>query len=250
MMNLAGTGDLILSAVLTRRCRYCGEFVRRTQHLCDDCRDNVSVISGERCKHCGTEKKRCGCKGHRMKYDGITAPFYYEGSAKAAVLRLKFSRKDYFAHILASDMAKSVLTEFENVEFDFIAYVPFTVRQKRLRIYNQSALIAERLSFVLKIPLQNVLVKNFETGVQHSLRGHERTGNVAGVYDVSFDADVKGKTVLLVDDIKTTGATLNECAKVLKIRGAERVYCVTAALSGKKVKENADESEVSAESSA
>ena len=61
-----------------------------------------------------------------------------------------------------------------------------------------------------------------------------------GVYDVRENENVKGKTVLLVDDIKTTGATLNECAKILKIRGAEKVYCVTVALTGKKVSKNLD----------
>lgn len=90
---------------------------------------------------------------------------------------------------------------------------------------------------MLEIPLKNVLIKLFETESQHTKNIRNRSGNVFGVYDIKANADVKGKTILLVDDIKTTGSTLNECAWILKIRGAKEVYCVTAAVTGKEKKE-------------
>lgn len=230
--------DLLLDSLLTKKCRFCGKTILPRETVCADCQNEIPLIKGKRCKYCGAERKRCTCKGHRMQYDGITSPFYYEGAAKTALLQLKFGGRDYTAYSLAEDMKNCVLKDFEEVAFDFITYVPFTSEQRLSRDYNQSELLAEALSEALEIPLRTVLIKLFEISVQHSIGGSRRTGNVAGAYDVRENAEIKGKTVLLVDDIKTTGATLNECAKILKIRGADRVFCVTAALSGKKIEKD------------
>lgn len=232
--------DFILSSIVTKKCRYCGKIISLNNLLCDSCEKDLPVINGKKCNYCGAEKKRCNCKSHRMKYDGLTSPFYYEKGVKEAILQLKFSEKDYLAYTLAQDMTNSVSKDYDNISFDFVSYVPFSARQKMTRAYNQSELLAEHLSAFLNLPLKNVLVKIFDTGIQHSLKANNRTGNVAGAYDVKSSADVNGQTILLVDDIKTTGTTLNECAKVLKINGAEKVFCVTAALSGRKVKKKTD----------
>lgn len=104
------------------------------------------------------------------------------------------------------------------------------------RSYNQSELLAEELSKILEIPIKNALVKLFDVKTQHDMAIMQRKGNVHGVYDVKNGFDVKGKTVLLVDDIMTTGETLNNCALIMKIRGAEKVCCITAALTAKKKK--------------
>lgn len=224
--------------IFTNRCRYCGRLLTFGESICNECRGNLPIIKGERCRFCGAAKERCSCKKHRMQYDGITSPFYYEGATAKAVLSLKYGEREWVANTLAEDMAECVLRDFGKISFDFICFVPFGKTQKIERAYNQSELLAEALSKKLKIPLMGVLVKVFETGAQHTLGGSRRAGNVAGAYEVKRNADIRGKTVLLVDDIKTTGATLNECAKILKIRRAERVFCVTAALAAKKSDEN------------
>lgn len=213
---------------LTKRCPYCNKIIGKNESLCEDCKENLPVIKGERCKYCGCEKARCDCKKHKMGYDGITAPFYYENGAKKSIYALKFHNKIYIADTLARNMASSVKSEFPDVNFDFVTFVPFTISQRLERSYNQSELLAEKLSKNLDIPLKNTLEKLFETKSQHSLGSHFRQGNVFGAYDVRENADVKGKTILLVDDVRTSGATLSECAWILKIRGAEKVYCVTA----------------------
>ena len=228
--------DFILSLVLTKQCPYCGELIRQKETLCGDCKKTLPIINGERCNFCGAEKIRCDCNKHKMRYDGVTAPFYYESGIRKSLQLLKFGGKDHIAFNLAQDMAKSVTEDFKNITFDFVTYIPFTRYQKLHRAYNQSELLAEHLSALLKKSCKGVLIKLFETGVQHSIGSAERSGNVLGVYDVKSPDLIKGKNILLVDDIKTTGATLNECARILKIRGAERVYCVTAALTGKNQK--------------
>lgn len=233
--------DNILWLFLTKHCCYCNEVIDKNEDMCDACKENLPVISGEKCKFCGAGKDRCDCKHHKMGYDGITSPFYYEGGIKEGIRKLKFNGKEHIAYYLAQDMAKSVKSDFGDVKFDFICFVPFTNVQKIIRNYNQSELLAENLSKMLKIPLKRVLVKLFETDIQHNMSMRNRKGNIFGVYDVKGNAHLNGKTVLLVDDIKTTGATLDECAWLLKIRGAEKVYCVTAALTGKRNAEKSQE---------
>ena len=168
-----------------------------------------------------------------MKFDGISVPFYYENGVKQALKLYKFNDKSFYAYILAQDMVKSIQEDFDGVNFDFICFVPFDNFHKIERHYNPSELIAEEISKVLKIPVKNVLVKMFVTGTQHDMAIGHRKGNVHGIYDVKETVDVKGKTVLLIDDIMTTGETLNNCALILKIRGAEKVYCAVAALTAK-----------------
>ena len=222
--------DTLLWMFFTNRCCYCNNVVGENESICDDCRENLPVIKQEKCKYCGAEKVRCDCKKHKMGYDGISAPFYYEKSIQRSIKLLKFSNKDFIAKHLSKDMAKSVKEDFKDIDFDLICYVPFSKLNKLVRKYNPSALLAQNLSDILQIPLNPLLVKLYENDSQRNLNVTERSGNVFGVYDVRDGVDIKGKTILLVDDVKTTGATLSNCAWIMKIRGAEKVYCATVAI--------------------
>ena len=165
-----------------------------------------------------------------MGYDGIAAPFYYEKSIRESIRLLKFNGKDFIAKRLADDMAESVRTDYKNIDFDVICYVPFSKGNKLARKYNPSELLAKHLSEKLGIPLEPLLVKLYENKNQRNLNVIERVGNVFGVFDVADNVDVNEKSILLVDDVKTTGATLSNCAWILKIRGAKSVYCATVAI--------------------
>ena len=233
--------ETLLWAALTNTCRYCGELLEYGQELCEDCEKNLPRIEEPRCKYCGVGKKRCQCGKHQMRFDGITAPFYYETGVLRGLHRLKFGEKSFMAEIFAEDMAKCVKKDFADISFDFITFVPFSDFQKRNRHYNQSELLAEELGKRLSIPVKTALIKLFDTEVQHKTSQYRRKGNVFGIYDINKNIDVTDKTILLVDDIKTTGATFNECAKMLKIRGAEKVYCVSVAMTGKKEDEKSEE---------
>ena len=212
--------DAILWLLFTNKCTYCGKLVNKGETLCENCRDNLPRIKGERCKYCGAGKDRCKCNKHKMRYDG-----------------------DFMAYHFAKDMAKQVEKDFCDIGFDYITFVPISSFQRRHRDYNQSELLATELSKLLLLPVNNVLEKIFDNDIQHESSQHRRKGNVLGIYDVREKADVKGKIILLVDDIKTTGATLNECAKILKIRGAEKVYCVTVALTGQEKSDSLENKE-------
>ena len=97
-------------------------------------------------------------------------------------------------------------------------------------------MLANELSKRLNLPVRNYLVKLYDTKQQHTLKESLRSGNVLGIFDVDEkEYSPEGKTVLLCDDVKTTGATLNECAKMLKLHGAKDVKCVTATITKKQV---------------
>lgn len=240
--------ETVLWLFFTNHCCYCGELLGKDEFLCKDCKENLPIIAGEKCKYCGAEKSRCICKKHKLGFDGITAPFYYEDSIKKSITRFKFSNKLVLGAILARDMATAVREDFQDKEFDFICFVPFSKIQVLKRNYNQSEVLAENLSKELDIPLYNVLTKLFETKAQHKMNSRARKGNVFGVYDVKNGVNVKGKTILLVDDVKTSGSTLDDCAWILKIRGAHEVYCVTAAIAGFKKKEETEDKKEKTES--
>lgn len=221
--------DRALCAVFPRRCIYCGKVIVPERQICENCETNLPRITVPICPLCGHKKEDCTCKQKKHKFKAICAPFYYEEAIVQAIHRLKFESKDFLAEPFAADMAACVRREYADIAFDAVAFVPFTKRQMRLREWNPSETLAKALSEQLNLPLEPLLVKLFETKTQHNLEARARSGNVFGVFDVADANAVAGKTILLVDDIKTTGATLHECAKMLMLADAKAVYaCVFA----------------------
>ena len=168
------------------------------------------------------------------KFDAVCAPFYYEKAIERAVHRFKFEDKDFLARPFAQEIASAVHRDFAQQPFDVVTFIPFTKRQARSRAFNPSELLARETAKVLALPCVPLLEKLFETETQHHLSQTARTGNVFGVYEVKDAAAVQDKHILLVDDIKTTGATLSECAKVLKLAGACSVHAAVFAVAKKK----------------
>lgn len=226
-------GKFISYLIFGNHCKYCGDIINFGEEFCNECKNNLPRTEKEKCLLCGAGKERCTCKKARQRYDGICAPFYYEKTVEKSIHIFKFADKPYIAKVLAKDMGECIKESFPDVKFDFIDYIPFSENQRKKRKYNPAGEIAKELSKILEIPIYNLLTKPFETETQHNTGAVYRQGNVAGAYDIKDNADVKGKTVLLIDDIKTTGSTLNECTRVLKIAGAEKVYCAVAALTAK-----------------
>ena len=121
--------------------------------------------------------------------------------------------------VLALEMADVVAREYGDIAFDAVAPVPMTAAEIQERGYNQSLLLAQSLSRLRHIPLWQPLVKQFETTPQKSLPA------------LAVGMKLEGAVLLLVDDVVTTGSTMDECAKMLKIYGASAVYVVSATAS-------------------
>lgn len=226
--------DRLLCAFFPRRCVYCGKLIVPERTVCEDCAANLPRIAAPVCPYCGYAKADCTCKQKKLKFDAICAPFYYEKAIERAVHRFKFEDKDFLARPFAQEIALAIHRDFAQQPFDVVTFIPFTKRQARSRAFNPSELLARETAKVLALPCVPLLEKLFETETQHRLSQAARTGNVFGVYEVKDAAAVQGKRVLLIDDIKTTGATLSECAKVLKLAGASSVHAAVFAVAKKK----------------
>jgi ComF family protein len=226
--------DTALSFVFPVRCKYCGKVIKLDKKICVECEKTLERVNGSICLKCGCEKERCNCKGKRVFYKGIVAPFYYDSCARYAVWNLKFKGYRECSKPLSEDMFAAYKKHYSDVDFDLCTYVPIDKKSLRKRNFNHAEVLASDFSDLAGLVCLPTLSKNFETRSQHKLSESERSGNLLGAFSVINIDNVKNKRILLCDDVKTTGSTLNECAKTLLIAGASEVYCLTVLVTGKK----------------
>ena len=204
------------------RCVACGAF---GQNLCEACGDQLLPASGPgRCGRCGVRRDdegRCpDCFGWRA-LDGARAAFEMEGAARRVVHGLKFSG----VRDLATDMAAALRPIVEALDPDAIFPIPLHARRRRQRGFNQAEVLFDRLGWH---PPPGRLERVRPTASQVGLSASERRENVAGAFRY-HGPGLKGATVAVLDDVVTTGATANECARVLREHGAARVYALAYA---------------------
>lgn len=220
-----------LAAVLfPERCPYCSAVIRYGEKGCARCLSALQRIPPFHCVECVRPLSECRCHRKSRYFERCVSPFFYKSGAKQAVLWFKEHNSRQRAQKLAAEMAAVVKREFGDATFDGLVCVPMTHSDERERGFNQSRVLAKELSRLTGIPLYDCLEKLFPTAPQKSLPATFRSGNVLGVFEVKENHTVDGLRLLLVDDLMTTGATLNECAKILRIRGAEAVLAVTLAV--------------------
>lgn len=217
-------------------CYLCNTLILPRQSLCPDCAARVPTILPPVCTRCGRSEGDCVCGGHSRHYARCISPFYHKGVARDGILYLKEQDMDVTVRGFAAAMAETVRREYGGITFDGVVPVPMHKKDYRKRGFNQAVSLAQALAQQLALPYAPVLEKLTKTQPQKELPSVRRRGNLLGVFDVT--AAVSGGTYLLVDDVTTTGSTLDECAKMLKIYGAEEVYAVTAAATLLKKKES------------
>jgi len=159
----------------------------------------------------------------------VDAVGLYEGVLKTAILKLKFKGKKTLAEPLGKLMAEFLKVSLQE-KIDLIIPVPLHENRLKSRGFNQSELLAEVIAERIGIPFESkALVRSRDTRPQFDLKINERLKNVEGAFAIKDPAKIRGKLILLIDDILTTGATARECRKVLKESGAERVHIFTLA---------------------
>jgi ComF family protein len=217
------------SSVLPDRCIGCGEILKEKSYFCQNCAKDVSFMADPLCTKCGRTQFFCNCSRYKNKYFSyVLSAFWYKNSISKAICKFKFSNQIKPARFLADNMIKQYNKYYNDMDFDVIIPVPLFKFKKAERGYNQSEILAKYLSKELKIPLNKKILKKVKnTKVQHFLPRNERQKNLKDAYVASKKC--KDLKILLVDDIITTGATLNECAKSLKDAGAADVCCIVAA---------------------
>ena len=203
--------------------------------LCDHCYATFEVIGERRCLKCGTmlfsEENYClDCQNHEKRFDRAFSPVTYTDSAARLVTALKFHGKKHLAVPMARWMTDRFLEE--EIAADVVLPVPLHPNRKKERGYNQSELLAEVIAEGLRLPLDLTSVRRVkDTLASTGLTGGRtaREENMKDAFKVISDEIIKGKNILVVDDVITTGATSSGVAEVLKKAGARSVYVLTFA---------------------
>lgn len=197
------------------KCLNCGEAIP-SGCLCDDCLEKIKPNETSFSLDGKNTMRVISCQSYTDGFRDSVQAFKFSGA---------YRMSDDFAELMRLN-----LEEWE-IEADIITFVPMTKSRERKRGYNQAQRLAESLSAKINVPCLKLLKKNRNNLVQHSLNAEERKRNVVGVYDFSSENYIKDRTIILVDDIITTGATIIECAKVLYESGAKEVFGICAAYS-------------------
>lgn len=162
---------------------------------------------------------------------GWTSVWYYKDMVRESILRYKFGRRRSYAGAYGRRLAMKLQKEGRD-DFEVLTFVPIAFLRKMKRGYDQGALLAEVLENELNIPAVKTLRKIRNTPPQSGIKNvTRRRANVLGAYRCVDAEAVRGKRVLLLDDVLTTGATASECARVLLTAGAKEVFCATLAVS-------------------
>lgn len=212
----------LLAAVYPNKCMCCGEIINDDNHLCNRCSEKIERIKSDSvCLNCGLSKADCVCKYNVYRFKKLICVFKNMGHARKVYYSYKFGKKQHYVNFLVEEMCTAIQENYCDIDFDYVCAVPDFKKFG----YNHCKYIAKQLSQMLNIPFDERLLSCVKKRKkQHKSIFKERLQNVNGKYKYNYRVD--GATILLVDDIKTTGATLDECAKTLLFAGADNVYCI------------------------
>ncbi len=204
--------------------------------LCSDCWREISFIRAPFCKTCGVpypvdifEKKQCpACERVKFRTNGIFAVTKYESVMREAIHRFKYNEDiklaQFFSNLICNRYAQ------ELCKMDVISCVPIHKIKLKQRRFNQASLIAKLVSKKLKIKfIPDLLEKTVNTKNQNDLTRKDRLKNLANAFAPNSKHPIKGLEIALIDDVITTGATVNECSRALKKAGARKVRAFSVA---------------------
>ncbi len=222
----------VADVLLPERCGACG---REGSALCGACAARLAPLPClQRCGLCGQPsvlgQTHPGCvRPHGP--DGLFAALPYADSGVArAVQQGKYHLQPNVVRALAAAAAEKIGRDFpELLEVDALVPVPLHVRRERWRGFNQAAVACEVLAKGAAVPVEPILERRARTKIQKELARAERFANIRGAFVLAEGAAAAGRRFLVVDDVATTGATLAECARVLKRAGAAEVWCLALA---------------------
>ncbi len=202
--------------------------------LCGDCYDMIQIVAPPFCQGCGrplsTGDSCRACVRHRPDFDRLRAWAVFAPPVDKIIHAFKYGNRQSLARLLGRSMARVLESDTILATADRVVPVPLHKGRQRDRGYNQALLLSRVVSLESAQPVLDCLVRTRDTPTQTKLTDGDRRDNVAGAFRLRDDAIVTGKSLLLIDDVMTTGATLNECASVLKQAGARSVGALVSAI--------------------
>jgi ComF family protein len=234
--------DDLLDFVYPQHCAICKKHLRREEKdICQVCWNSLVTLTDPFCPYCksfieeeDTECSFCKSAGefsedHKILLVRSLGRFdeYY----KELIHRFKYGKKIPLGKRLGRRLGETINDDSIFLKSDFLIPVPLHKSRYRERGFNQSEIIAEEISKATGLPfLKDMLKRKKNTKDQTNLSPQEREKNVRGAFVVTEPEMINGKKIILVDDVITTGATLSECARMLKQAGAEKILGMTIAV--------------------
>lgn len=209
--------EFVLNFLFPPACSVCGKM--DPNWLCPNCQRRVERL-----------EKSCVVEMEDKKYEKLLYLFRYESLVRKLILRYKFSNKAYLNHFFANRIAENEENRKLLKQYDMIIPVPMHKKKMQKRGYNQTELVANELEKSLRIPARkDILSKVVNTTTQSKLGGKARQSNIQHAFFIQNDIEVEDKKIILLDDIYTTGATSEECSRVLKEAGASEILVLVLA---------------------
>jgi len=222
------TLDRIVSLLFPKGCVLCGKVVAYDDLICTGCRPDRP--EGELCDPCGRLLESCVCVQNRpWAFLRAVSALHYRGGTREALIRLKKTPDPRIIRFFAEEMALAIRNIPPDIKFDLVTEVPMHSEKLEARGFNQAEALAAQVAALLGSPhMPGILECYTDTTAQHTLRREERFSAAETRYRLAA-GQISGKTILLVDDIMTTGATIDACARRLMSGGAEAVWALAAA---------------------
>lgn len=225
----------IIHHIMPPLCGSCGVPVAQHGFLCSNCIQDLQFIPSHQCRSCGYpfeldvgQDMLCGqCAQTPPFFDRAYAAFYYKGTARRMILAFKHIDATHLSGTIAYFL-NNIITN-HNIHADYICSVPLHLKKLFKRQYNQSTLIGHKLSHLSGIPYAPYMLKRKKDGTQKDKTSAQRQSYIRNMFALNRPEAVKGKTIILVDDVMTTGATANEIARYLKKHHAKKVIILTFA---------------------
>ena len=218
----------ILTIIYPDHCIGCDKILKsgESKWVCDDCSYHFEIRDYRKCEICGRiiyHRGKCRiCNSEKVYFDKGYSVFEYKEAVRNAIREFKyrgmFRYGKYLGEIMADNAADNI-----NTEFDYVTAVPLHPKRYRGRGYNQSEILAKAVAKALGVEYRKLLVRCVNTKPQNSLDRKERLKNIKGAFSIKDNVSVENKNILIIDDIFTTGSTVNECSRILKNNRALRV---------------------------
>lgn len=224
----------ILQAVYPRRCPVCDGIVRqRGEKICLECMGRLKLLTPPWCMCCGKKveegEEYCrDCRERKHMFERGRALYEYDSAAES-LYRFKYAGRREYAEFFGEQITDYLGDFIRDIRPDGFVPIPLHRRRQARRGYNQAALLADAVGRRTGIPVyRHLLVRVRNTAPQKKLNRAERQNNLKKAFNIP-ENDVKLKTILVFDDIYTTGSTIDEAARALRAAGAERIYFITLA---------------------
>ncbi|MBL0224055.1 MAG: ComF family protein [Geobacteraceae bacterium] len=229
----------VLEVLFPPLCHVCRSFIPTAGeiHICSECRDLMPSVVSPLCIVCGISFNGAGndhlcgrCSSSHPHFNAARAALVYEGTSRDLIHAFKYRNKIHLRRPLALLALERLSGFMQSRRPDLVMPVPLHRKKLSSRGFNQAILLGEIFSQRLKIPLDRRNLRRVRwTEPQVNLAAHERRANVRGAFSIHQPELVTGRRVLLVDDVLTTGSTVDECGRVLQAAGAADVTVITVA---------------------